>query len=55
MRARDASHLFEQTTTYARLRAKSHVRKFVIDFIRMLAPQLDETAIQSALAGGKPR
>lgn len=55
LRARDASHLFESTTTYARLRANSHVRKFVVDFIHMLAPQLDEMAIQSALAGGKPR
>lgn len=55
LRARDASHLFEPTTTYARLRANSHVRKFVADFILMLAPQLTESDIQSALTGGRPR
>jgi len=55
LRARDASHLFESTTTYVRLRANSHMRKFVLDFIGMLAPHLDESAIQAALAGGKPR
>jgi len=55
LRARDASHLFESTTTYARLRANSHVRKFVVDFIHMLAPQLDEKDIPAGLAGGKPR
>lgn len=55
LRARDASHLFEPTTTYARLRANSHARRFVVDFIRMLAPQVSEGDIQTALAGGGTR
>lgn len=50
LRARDASHLFESTTTYVRLRANSHLRRFVGDFIRMLAPQVGEDDIHAALA-----
>src|SRR5690606_8609590 len=55
LRARDASHLFEPTTTYARLRANSYVRKFVVDFIRMLAPHIDDDDIRAALADSRPR
>lgn len=55
LRARDASHLFDPTTTYVRLRASTHLRKFLVDFIRMLAPHLDEDGIRAALAAGKPR
>jgi LysR family cys regulon transcriptional activator len=47
LRARDASHLFEPSTTYVRLRANTYLRKFLIDFIRMLAPHLSEEDIRS--------
>lgn len=49
LRARDASHLFQPSTTYVRLRANTYLRKFLLDFIRMLAPHIEENAIQAAL------
>jgi LysR family cys regulon transcriptional activator len=49
LRAREASHLFEPSTTYVRLRAHTYLRKFLLDFIRMLAPHLDEDDIRAAL------
>lgn len=49
LRARDASHLFEPSTTYVRLRSNTYLRKFVLDFIRMLAPHLSEEDIRSSL------
>jgi LysR family cys regulon transcriptional activator len=50
LRARDASHLFEPSTTYVRLRANTYLRKFLLDFIRMLAPHLSEEDIRAALS-----
>jgi LysR family transcriptional regulator, cys regulon transcriptional activator len=50
LRARDASHLFEPSTTYVRLRANTYLRKFLLDFIRMIAPHLTEEDIRAALA-----
>jgi len=50
LRARDASHLFESTMTHVRLRANSHLRRYVGDFIHMLAPQVDEDDVRAALA-----
>lgn len=49
LRARDASHLFEPSTTYVRLRANTYLRKFLLDFIRMIAPHLTEEDIRAAL------
>lgn len=49
LRARDASHLFQPSTTYVRLRANTYLRRFLLDFIRMLAPHIEENAIRSAL------
>jgi len=49
LRARDASHLFEPATTYVRLRSHTYLRKFLLDFIRMLAPHLSEDDIRSLL------
>lgn len=48
LRARDASHLFEPSTTYVRLRSHAYLRRFLLDFIRMLAPHLSEDDIRSA-------
>lgn len=50
LRARDASHLFEPSTTYVRLRSHTYLRKFLLDFIRMLAPHLSEEDIRSLLS-----
>ncbi len=49
LRARDASHLFEPSTTFVRLRANTYLRKFLLDFIRMLAPHLSEEDIRASL------
>lgn len=49
LRARDASHLFEPSTAYVRLRANTYLRKFLLDFIRMFAPHLEEEKIRAAL------
>ncbi len=57
LRARDASHLFEPSITYVRLRANTYLRKFLLDFIRMLAPHLGEDEIRAAITKdirGKP-
>jgi LysR family cys regulon transcriptional activator len=52
LRARDASHLFEPSTTFVRLRANTYLREFLLDFIRMLAPHLTEEDIRAELARG---
>jgi LysR family cys regulon transcriptional activator len=49
LRARDASHLFDPTTTYVRLRANTYLRKFLLDFINMLAPHVAEKTIRTAM------
>lgn len=49
LRARDASHLFEPSTTYIRLRLNTYLRKFVFDFIKLVAPHLTEGVIRTAL------
>jgi len=50
LRARDASHLFEPSTTFVRLRSHTYLRKFLLDFIRMVAPHLSEDDIRAALS-----
>ncbi|MBI3918487.1 MAG: LysR family transcriptional regulator [Betaproteobacteria bacterium] len=55
LRARDASHLFEPSTTYVRLRAHAYLRRFLLDFIRMLAPHLSEDDIRSAHNKNTPK
>lgn len=47
--ARDVRHLFESSTTHVTLRANTYVRRFVFDFIELLAPQLTRKAVQLAL------
>ncbi len=49
LRALDASHLFEPSTTYIRLRLNTYLRRFVYDFIRLVAPQVTDIAIRGAL------
>jgi len=52
LRARDASHLFEPSTTFVRLRSHTYLRKFLLDLIRMLAPHLSEEDIRSLISQG---
>ncbi|HTP96249.1 MAG TPA: CysB family HTH-type transcriptional regulator [Burkholderiales bacterium] len=49
LRARDASHLFEPSTTYCTLRPNSYLRKFAFDFIRSVAPALTPERVKSEL------
>lgn len=51
LRARDASHLFESSTTYISLRAHSYLRRYVYDFIRTLAPALTPEVVRAAVQG----
>lgn len=47
--ARDASHLFESSVTYVSFRGNAYLRRFVFDFIEMLAPSLTREVIRAAL------
>ena len=49
LRARDASHLFESSTTYITLRAHSYLRRYIFDFIRTLAPALTPEVVRAAV------
>ena len=53
LRARDASHLFESSTTYVSLRANSYLRRYIFDFITARSqPGADtpETCVREAVA-----
>ncbi len=49
LRARDASHLFEPSTTYVTLRANSYLRRYAYDFIGLLAPGLTPDSVRTAI------
>jgi LysR family cys regulon transcriptional activator len=51
LRAIDASHLFEPSTTRIGIRRGSYLRGFVYDFIGMFAPHLTRAAVDAALNG----
>lgn len=55
LKARDASHLFESSTTYVSLRSNAYLRRYVFDFIRLLAPELTEEAVSRAVQTGRGR
>ena len=45
----DASHLFPESTTYLGVRKDVYLRGYIYDFIQMIAPHLDRSAITQAL------
>lgn len=47
LKARDASHLFEASTTFVSFRKKAYLRRYIYDFIEMLAPTLTKKVVQS--------
>ncbi len=49
IRALDASHLFEASTTRIGLRKNSYIRGYVYEFISMFAPHLDKKVVDSIL------
>ncbi len=51
LRAIDASHLFEPSTTRIGITRNSYLRGYVYDFIGMFAPHLNHTVITAAMEG----
>lgn len=49
LRARDASHLFPASTTYATLRPNSYLRRYALDFLGLLAPSLTPEVVRRAV------
>lgn len=49
LRAIDAAHLFEPSTTRIGISRNSYLQSFVFDFIEMFAPHLDKTSVQEKL------
>ena len=46
----DASHLFEPSVTYIGFRRGTFLRRYMLNFIKLFAPHLDEWTVQEALA-----
>ncbi|TYP82864.1 LysR family cys regulon transcriptional activator [Nitrosomonas communis] len=49
LRAIDASHLFEPSTTRIGISRNSYIRSYIYDFIEMFAPHLDEATVKAAM------
>ncbi|TCT07491.1 LysR substrate-binding domain-containing protein [Aquabacter spiritensis] len=49
LRAVDASHLFEASTSYVTLRTNTYMRRFIFDFISGLSAALTPEAVRAAL------
>lgn len=47
--ARDASHLFEASTTFVSFRKNAYLRRFGFDFLEMLTPPLTRGVVRAAL------
>ncbi len=52
LRSRDASHLFESSTTRIGLRRGSYLRRYVYDFVELFAPHLKHDTVDAAMKGG---
>ena len=46
----DASHLFEPSVAYIGFRRGTFLRRYMLSFIKLFAPHLDEWMVQDALA-----
>lgn len=53
LRAIDASHLFETSTTRLGIRAGSYLRGYAYEFIEMFATRLTRKAVEQAVTGAK--
>ena len=53
LRAIDASHLFESSTTRLAIRAGSWLRGYAYEFIEMFAPQLARGTVAAAVMGAR--
>jgi LysR family transcriptional regulator, cys regulon transcriptional activator len=52
LRAIDASHLFESSTTRIGLRRGAYLRRYVYDFIELFAPNIKRETVDAAMKGG---
>ena len=51
LRALDASHLFEPSTTRIGIRKNAYLRGYAYDFVEMFAPHLRREVVDSVLRG----
>ena len=51
LRAIDASHLFESSTTRLGIKRGAYLRRYTYEFIELFAPQLSRAVIERSLAG----
>ena len=51
LRAIDASHLFQSSTTFVGIRRNTFLRRYMYDFIETFSPRLGRSAIDEAMAG----
>lgn len=51
LRAIDASHLFEPSTTRIGIRKGAFLRRYIYEFIEMFAPHLSRSVVDEAMAG----
>ena len=51
LRAMDASHLFESSTTRIGIPRKAYLRSYAYDFIEMFAPRLTRKVVHAAVHG----
>jgi LysR family cys regulon transcriptional activator len=49
LRALDASHLFESSTTRIGIRKNSYLRGYMYDFMEMFAPHLTRKVVMAAM------
>ena len=53
LRAIDAGHLFESSTTRLGIKRGAYLRRYAYEFIEMLAPQLPRSIIERAVVGAE--
>jgi LysR family cys regulon transcriptional activator len=53
LRAIDASHLFESSTTRLGVKRGAYLRRYAYDFIELFAPQLPRSLVERAVAGAE--
>jgi LysR family cys regulon transcriptional activator len=53
LRAIDASHLFESSTTRLGVKRGAYLRRYAYEFIELFAPQLPRSVVEKAVAGAE--
>jgi LysR family cys regulon transcriptional activator len=51
LRAIDASHLFESSTTRLGIKRGAYLRRYAYDFVELFAPHLARTTVERAVRG----